>query len=91
LLGLYDGLEDPGVPIPPESTAIHGIADEMVRGQRLDESAIESLLDGVGVVIAHNAGFDRPFVERRLSGFESLAWGCSLREVPWESVGIGSA
>jgi len=91
VLGVYDGLEDPGVPIPPESTAVHGITDAMVEGQRLDESAIEALLDGVGLVIAHNAGFDRPFVERRLPGFASLAWGCSLREVPWESVGIGSA
>ena len=91
VLGIYDGLEDPGVSIPPESTAVHGITDEMVRGQRLDESAIEALLGGVGVVIAHNAGFDRPFVEARLPGFASLAWGCSLREVPWESVGIGSA
>jgi len=91
VLGVYDGLEDPGVPIPPESTAVHGITDAMVEGQRLDESAIEALLDGVGLVIAHNAGFDRPFVERRLPGFASLAWGCSLREVPWESFGIGSA
>jgi DNA polymerase-3 subunit epsilon len=91
VLAVYDGLEDPGMPIPPESTALHGITDEMVRGRRLDESAIEAVLDGVGIVIAHNAGFDRPFTERRLPGFASLAWGCSLREVPWESVGIGSA
>jgi DNA polymerase-3 subunit epsilon len=91
VLGVYEGLDDPGVPIPPESTALHGITNEMVHGQRLDESAIEALLDGVGVVIAHNAGFDRPFVERRSPRFASLAWGCSLREVPWESVGIGSA
>jgi DNA polymerase-3 subunit epsilon len=89
--GVYDGLEDPGTPIPPESTAIHHITDEMVRGQRLDEAAIERLLDGVGVVIAHNAGFDRPFIEKRLPGFASLPWGCSLREVPWEEIGLGSA
>jgi DNA polymerase-3 subunit epsilon len=91
VLEVYGGLEDPGMPIPPESTALHGITDEMVRGQRLDEAAIERLLDGVGLVIAHNAGFDRPFMERRLPGFAGLAWGCSLREVPWEEVGIGSA
>ena len=91
VLEVYDGLEDPGAPIPPESTAIHGITDAMVAGERLDEAAIERLLDGVGVVIAHNAGFDRPFVERRLPGFASLPWACSLREVPWEAAGIGSA
>lgn len=91
VLGVYDGLEDPGVPIPPESTAVHGITDAMVRGQRLDEAAIERLLDGVGLVIAHNAGFDRPFVERRLPRFASLPWACSWQEVPWDEAGIGSA
>ncbi len=90
VLEVYDGLEDPGMPIPPESTALHGITDEMVRGRRLDATAIERLLDGVGLVIAHNAAFDRPFMERRLPGFSALAWGCSLREVPWEEAGIGS-
>ena len=91
VLGSYSGLEDPGRPIPPESTAIHHITDEMVRGLRLDEPAIERLLGGAGVVIAHNAGFDRPFVEARLPVFRGLPWACSLREVPWDAAGIGSA
>ena len=43
VLGVYDGLEDPGMPIPPESTAVHGITDAMVAGERLDEAAIESV------------------------------------------------
>ncbi len=89
--GVYDGLEDPGAPIPPESTAVHGITDAMVAGKRLDEAAIERLLDGAGLVIAHNAEFDRPFVERRLPALASLPWACSFREVPWDEAGIGSA
>jgi len=89
VLGVYDGLEDPGRPIPPESTAVHHITDEMVAGKRLDEAAIERMLDGVGVVIAHNAGFDRPFVERRLPSFASLPWACSIRDVPWDALGLG--
>lgn len=89
VLEVYDGLEDPGRPIPPESTAIHHITDAMVAGKRLDEAAIERLLDGVGVVIAHMASFDRPFVERRLPGFASLPWACSLQEVPWDALGLG--
>ena len=87
----YDGLEDPGRPIPPESTAIHHITDDMVRGRRLDESAIDRVLEGVGLVIAHNAGFDRPFVEARLPAFRGLPWACSLKEVPWDGLGLGSA
>jgi DNA polymerase-3 subunit epsilon len=91
VLEVYDGLEDPGRRIPPESTAIHHITDDMVRGQHLDEAAIARLLEGVGVVIAHNAGFDRPFVERRLPAFAALPWACSLREVPWDALGLGGA
>jgi hypothetical protein len=87
----YDGLEDPGMPIPPESTTIHHITDDMVRGQRLDEAAIGRVLEGAGLVIAHNAGFDRPFVEARLAAFKALPWACSLRDVPWDSLGLGSA
>lgn len=89
VLDVYDGLEDPGRPIPPESTAIHHITDAMVAGKRFDERAIERVLDGVGVVIAHSAGFDRPFVERRLPGFAALAWACSVHEVPWDALGLG--
>lgn len=91
VLGRYDGLEDPGAPIPPESTVIHGITDAMVAGQRLDEAAIARLLDGVAIVIAHNAGFDRKFLEPRLPLFVSLPWACSWQEVPWSEAGIESS
>jgi len=38
----------------------------MVAGQRIDDRAVNDLLDGVVVVIAHNADFDRRFLEKRL-------------------------
>lgn len=91
VLETYDGLEDPGMPIPPESTAIHGITDEMVAGKRIDDAQVTRLLEAVGIVIAHNAGFDRKFLERRLPVFATLPWGCSWQEVPWSAVGIASA
>ncbi len=91
VLGSYDGLEDPGVPIPASSTAIHGITDAMVVGQRIDDGSVASLLDGVGLVIAHNAGFDRRFLEPRLPVFASLPWACSWAEVPWSEAGIESS
>ena len=91
VVGHYSGLEDPRRPIPPETTAIHGITDEMVAGQHLDEAAVAQLIEGVGLVIAHNAGFDRPFLEQRLPFLASLPWACSLREIPWKDHGSASA
>ncbi len=91
VLETYNGLEDPGMPIPAESTAVHGITDEMVRGKRFDDAAVASLLEGVAIVIAHNAGFDRPFVEPRFPRFASMAWGCTWQELPWDRIGIPSA
>ena len=46
---------------------------------------------GVSLVIAYNAGFDRPFLELRFGVFASLPWGCSYRDVPWKDFGHASA
>jgi DNA polymerase III subunit epsilon len=91
VLDTYDALEDPGMPIPPASTAIHGITDAMVTGQRIDDARVGQLLESVGIVIAHNAGFDRKFLEPRLPVFATLPWGCSWQEVPWSDAGIASS
>jgi DNA polymerase-3 subunit epsilon len=91
ILGAYDGLEDPGRPIPPEATAVHGITDAMVAGKRVDDARVQELVEGADIVIAHNAEFDRPFLERRLPLFETLPWACSYRQIDWTAEGIGSA
>ncbi len=83
-------LEDPGRPIPAEIVELTGITDDMVRGQRIDDARVQSLLDGVGIVLAHNAGFDRPFIERRLPAFREVHWGCTQRDIDWRALGIGS-
>ncbi len=88
---VYDGLQDPGKPIPPEVVAITGIQDADVRGQALDETRVAALMQGVDVVIAHNAAFDRPFVESRLPAFAQLAWACSFADLDWKSMGRSSA
>ena len=88
---VYDGLEDPGMPIPREVQEITGITPAMVQGQRLDEVRIAELLAGADLVIAHNAGFDRPFAEARLDQFRHLAWACSFADIPWKAQGRRSA
>jgi len=91
VVGRFSGLEDPGRPIPPEVTAIHGITDDMVKGKRLDEGAVVASLKNVGLVISHNASFDRPFLEARLAQFSAMPWACSLRDVDWRAHGCSSS
>jgi DNA polymerase III subunit epsilon len=83
-------LEDPGVAVPDEITQLTGISSEAVRGQRIDEAEVSALVHPAELIIAHNAQFDRGFLERRLSVFRELPWACTLTEVPWP-VGTGSA
>jgi DNA polymerase III subunit epsilon len=88
LLDELSAFEDPGAPLPPEITRLTGITDAMVAGQRLPEDRVRPWLERAHLVIAHNASFDRPFLERRLPAFEGLPWACSLRDIPWHAEGF---
>ena len=92
VLGNWTGLQDPGCPIPENITALTGITDAMVAGQRFDERSLREALAGTALVIAHNAGFDRPFFEAAFPWFECLfSWGCSQKQIDWQREGYGSA
>ncbi|MEP6573720.1 MAG: 3'-5' exonuclease [Gemmatimonadota bacterium] len=83
--------EDPGRPIPPEIVALTGITQAMVSGKRIDESAVAALAATASLVIAHNAAFDRRFVERRCPVFRDKPWACTQQELPWRQSGYASA
>ncbi len=88
VIGVYGGLRQPGAPIPPEITALTGITDDMVAGQEIDALALRRLIQPADLVIAHNAGFDRPFCEALDPGFAGKAWACSVAEIDWKGRGF---
>ena len=90
VLDSYGALEDPGVPISAEITEITGITNEMVAGKRINDTKVAELVSGASIVIAHNAKFDRPFLEQRFPVFEDLPWGCSFAQVDWDGEGLGA-
>jgi DNA polymerase-3 subunit epsilon len=91
VLGSWEWLEDPGFSIPPEITKITGITDEMVAGHRIEDQAVDVLLSRTVLVIAHNADFDRRFLEKRIPGFAARHWACSRFDIDWKAEGIRSS
>lgn len=85
ITGRYNGFEDPGEPLPREIVEITGITDQMLKGQQFDDPAITLLAEQASLVIAHNAGFDRPFVEQRFALFRQVPWACTVSQIDWQA------
>ncbi len=83
-------LEDPGVRLDPRITAITGITDADVAGQRIDDRQALAMLARASLVVAHNAKFDVSFIERRLPAAAGKDWACSCSEIDWPMLGFDS-
>ncbi len=88
VIGTYNALREPTVPITPDITRLTGITPEMVKGHTIDLAAVEAFIQPAHLVIAHNARFDRPFCERLAHGFSLKAWACSHAEISWSDFGF---
>jgi len=88
VVGTFNALREPSVPITPEITRLTGITSEMVKGHTIELDAVEAFIQPAHLVIAHNARFDRPFCERLVHGFSLKAWACSHAEVSWSEFGF---
>lgn len=80
--------QDPGFPLTAETTWITGLTDADLVGQAIDTAAATDQLRSADVIIAHNSGFDRRFVEALLPDAKKLAWGCSMSNVDWHALGF---
>jgi DNA polymerase-3 subunit epsilon len=86
---MYSGLEDPEQPLSPELQKLTGLNDEVLRGQKIDWALVRKVLERASIVIAHNAEFDRSFMQKRseYAGLD-LHWACSLKHIDWEQKGF---
>ena len=60
----------------------------MVAGHVIDPAEVEAFAQDAVLVIAHNAGFDRRFVEKLAPGFALKGWACSQSQIDWAGEGI---
>ncbi|WP_413584303.1 3'-5' exonuclease [Bdellovibrio sp. HCB274] len=86
----YSAFQDPGRPLSPEIVALTGITDEDLAGKNIDWNHVDQLISETCLVIAHNAKFDRPFIDRKSKTSKERIWGCSFKQVDWHSKGFTS-
>lgn len=87
----FEGLRDPGKPIPSLVTDLTGIDDAMVSGKSIDLEEVWTFVRNVDLIVAHNAAFDRQFCERFCGVFSEKPWACSFREIDWKNEGFEGA
>ncbi|MDG0816408.1 3'-5' exonuclease [Bdellovibrio svalbardensis] len=87
----YSSFQDPERELPKEIVALTGITDEMVAGQKIDWEMVNSLIHESAVVIAHNARFDRPFIDKKSKPSTEKIWACSLKQIDWNVKGYFSS
>jgi DNA polymerase-3 subunit epsilon len=83
----FGKLRQPSKPVPPEITALTGITDAMVEGHSIEPSEIAAFAAPAALVVAHNAAFDRPFLECYCELFTTKPWACSMTEIDWRAEG----
>lgn len=81
-------LESPGYPLDPAIVKLTGLTDADLTGQGIDRERLAAFIEHCDGVVAFNAQFDRPFVERLLPQMDSRPWGCAMRDVPWHDLGF---
>jgi len=90
ILHRYGGFEDPHQPLSDIVKQITGITDDMLVGKMLDDDEIMRWLDKSDLIIAHNAGFDRQMLERRLPQTTNTNWACTFGDINWQEENISS-
>jgi DNA polymerase-3 subunit epsilon len=83
-----EALQEPTKPISAAITALTGITNEMVAGKKLDLDVVSAAAAASDLILAHNAGFDRRFLERMSAVFASKPWACSMSQVDWAAEGF---
>ena len=87
----YESFNDPEEQISEQITLLTGIDNKMVKGQFIDWGIIDKVFRSSDLIVAHNASFDRSFVDRFSIESTKVLWGCSVNDVDWLVKGFTSS
>ena len=79
----YESFNEPRGHIDEGITLINGITDEMVKGKSIDWSTVDAIMQGVDIIVSHNASFDRAFMDRYSTISQNTVWACTIDDIDW--------
>ena len=82
----YSSYNDTNLEVDAEITMLTGITKDMIAGKAIDWKEVSEILNVSDVVVAHNASFDRFFLEKNID-FEGV-WACSKADIDWKERGF---
>jgi|TARA_B110000263_G_C15246803_1_gene482116 DNA polymerase-3 subunit epsilon len=91
ILNQYESFQDPEEHIDEKVSMVNGITNDMVDGHAINWDSVEEIMESADLIIAHNAGFDRAFMDRYLPISKEKIWICSVNDVDWLSRGFTSS
>ncbi|NRA46351.1 MAG: DNA polymerase III subunit epsilon [Oligoflexales bacterium] len=86
----FSQLQDPGEPLSTIVKQITGYSDADLKGKEINWDEVAADFDKANVIIAHNARFDRGFLDRYLPISSKKVWTCSMAQIDWKEKGHGS-
>lgn len=88
IINTYEAFNEPSKPIDNNITKLTGITKNMVNGKKINWNNVEKILEGVDLIISHNALFDRPFIDANLEISKNKIWACSIKDIDWLQKGF---
>ena len=79
VLETYEAVVNPGIPIPPEVSAIHGITDEIAQSGIAEHEMLSdffALVDRADLVVGHNVSFDLRMIRIQSARVFGEKWEC---------------
>ena len=90
VLDSYESFNDPDITMTQKNISIHGITNEMVKGHSIDWKRVEEIFINTDIVAAHNAKFDRSFMDKVFPLSEEKIWACTVNDINWPQLGFNS-
>ena len=79
----YESFNDVDTVLDSNITLITGITNAMIKDKIIDWSVVGEIFENSDIIIAHNARFDRGFLDRYLTLSKEKVWACTHKDIDW--------